>query len=238
MIRICICDDKIEDINKLMEYSKWFIKEHSQNPVKVQPFESPYDLLQAISEHGGFDLYILDIIMPHLNRIDIARKIRERGEKAEILFLTTSREYAVEAFDVKASGYLIKPVKKSDFEREVLGCINNLSPKENPSIMLKTKYGMHKANIKEIVTVESFNHSRVCTLADGTVLETAATLSSLYEQLRQYQSFFIPHRAYIVNLEYVNGLATTELTMADGRHIPISRKIYPKLKQAYIDYTF
>ena len=238
MIRIGICDDRSEDIQTLQAYANWFGERHPEFPLKADAFSSPFDLLQAIREGGGYDVYLLDIIMPHLNGIDVAQKVRERGETAELLFLTTSREYAVEAFGVKASGYLIKPVQKIDFEQEMLNCIQNLAPKENPAILLKTKEGIRRMHIREIVMVESFNHSRVCILSDGTAVETSVTLSSLYEQLQEYACFFLPHRAYIVNLDYVNGLTPTELMMAGGQRVPVSRNIYPKLKEAYMRYAF
>lgn len=238
MIRIGICDDTKQDLHKLEEYVLWFSEKHPEYPLKAETFTSSYDILDALEERGGYDLYLLDIIMPFLNGIDVAKRIRKRGETAEILFLTTSREYAVEAFGVKASGYLVKPVKKQDFEREVLHCVSNLKPSENPSILLKTKEGIRKVHIQELVMVESFNHTRICTLSDGKALETSATLSSLYEQLKQYPRFYLPHRAYIVNFEYVNGLTPKELLMVNGRQVPISRNIYPKLKEAYINYTF
>lgn len=56
-------------------------------------------------------MYLLDIVMPHLTGIETAKRIRARGETAEIMFLTTSREYALDAFSVKASDYLLKPLK-------------------------------------------------------------------------------------------------------------------------------
>lgn len=238
MIRIGVCDDRREDIEKLQAYAAWFGEKHPEFPLKADAFTSPYDLLQAIHGGGGYDIYLLDIIMPRLNGIDVARKVRERGERSEILFLTTSREYAVEAFVVKASGYLIKPVQKADFEREMLNCIRNLAPNENPAILLKTKEGIRRIHIREIVMIESFNHSRICILSDGKTVETSATLSSLYEQLQKYTCFFLPHRAYVVNLEFVNGLTPTELLMVDGRRVPVSRNIYPKLKEAYMRYAF
>lgn len=238
MIRMGICDDKNNDRKKLLEYAGAFAAAHPEHPLKAEAFASPYDLLQAAGDRGGFDLYLLDIIMPHLSGIDLAARIRERGEPAEILFLTTSREYAVEAFGVKASGYLLKPVQQADFDREVLGCIRNLAPGENPALLLKTRYGLRRVPIRELVMVESFNHRRVCTLADGTTVETPATLSSLYEQLRQYPCFFLPHRAYIINMDYVNGLTPAGLLMAGGQKVPISRNVYSKLKEAYMKYTF
>lgn len=236
MLRICICDDRSEDNKILQEYAEAFSKEHPEFPLKADAFTSPYELLQAVGDRGGYDIYLLDIIMPKLSGIEIAERIRARGERAEILFLTISREYAIEAFGVKASGYLMKPVKRRELEEALLHCIHNLAPKENPAILLKTRKGMRKVQIREIVTIESFNHSRICTLVNGTSIETPATLTSLYEQLSRYPGFFVPHRAYIVNLDYICGLTSTELLLTDGRRIPVSRNIYPKLKATYLDY--
>lgn len=103
MIQLAICDDRMADIQKLLAYAGWFTEKHPEIPLKAESFTSPYELLQAVNDRGGFDLYLLDVLMPHLSGIDIARRIRKRGETAEILFLTTSREYALEAFGVKAA---------------------------------------------------------------------------------------------------------------------------------------
>lgn len=238
MLRVCICDDKESDIKEIRRLAGLFSEEHPELPIEIRVFGSPCDLLDRIAESGGFDLYLLDIVMPHLTGMDVAKQIRKRGETAEILFLTTSREYALDAFSVKASDYLLKPVKKADFDQAVLSCIRNLAPKENPSLMLKVKEGFRKVHIQELVSVESFNHRRLCTLADGTAVETASTLSSLFEQLQGYRCFFIPHRAYIVNLNFVSGLTSSELLLAGGKRIPVARGAYPALKAAYLEYAF
>lgn len=103
---------------------------------------------------------------------------------------------------------------------EVLHCIHNLAPRENPAIPLKTREGIRRVHIQELVMVESFNHDRVCTLADGTMFKTPVTLSSLYEKLKEYPCFFLPHRAYIVNFNFVNGLTQTELLISNRRRVP------------------
>ena len=238
MIKIAICDDRPEEAEAIQKLAQEFSESHSEYPLGTRIFSSPYDLLDCIGKSGGFDLYILDILMPHLDGIELARKIRERGEPAEILFLTISREYGVEAFTVQAAGYLVKPVKKEEFEKVFHACMDSLAPKDNPSLLLKTKYGIRKVPVRRIVMAESFNHRYVCMLADGTAIEVSDTLSSLYEQLHTYPGFFMPHRAYIVNLEYVNGLTSSELFMANGKNVPVSRKNYNDLKAAYMDYVF
>lgn len=236
LIRMCICDDNRADVEELRRLVQLYSEEHPQFPITIDVFKSAYDLLDFVSEHGGFDIYLLDIIMPDIDGMELAKRIRERGEPAEILFLTVSREYAVEAFHVKASNYLLKPIQKADFDSEVSDCIYKLEPKDKPSLLLKTKEGMRKIAIRELVMIESFNHSRSCTLADGTIVETAATLVSLYEELCVYPCFYMPHRAYIVHLDYVHGLANSELLLSNGKRLPVSRKVYGDLKTVFLDY--
>lgn len=238
MIRCCICDDKTEDGALLLALAEGFSREHPQWPLRVDVFHSPYDLLEAVRDRGGYDLYLLDVLMPHLSGVEVAQKLRERGERAQVLFLTVSREYAVDAFAVKASGYLVKPIQKEAFDREVLECVRRLAPRDNPAIVLKTKAGLRRVGVRELVLVESFNHCRVCTLAEGDTVETAVTLSALQEQLREYPCFARPHRAYLVNLDFAQGLTRTELLMTGGRRVPVSRNAYGRLKRIYLNYIF
>ena len=236
MLRVGICDDKQEDIDEIKDLAVRFSAEHPETPVQIQVYDSPYDLLDDIEKTGGFDLYLLDIIMPRMNGVDLARRIRERKERAEILFLTISREYAVDAFNVKASGYLLKPVQKPDFDEAVLDCIRRLLPEERPALILKLKNGFQRVPIHELVSIESFNHNQVCTLSDGSMLETAVTLLELMEELKEYPVFVQPHRAYIVNMEFIRKLSSYELLMTNGKWIPVSRNRYGKLKNTYLTY--
>ena len=236
MLRIGICDDNQDDIDQIRNLTIRFSQEHPETPVEIQVYNLPYDLLDDIEKTGGFDLYLLDVVMPHMSGVDLARRIRKRKEQAEILFLTVSREYAVDAFSVKASGYLIKPVKKSDFDEAVLACIHRLSPEGRPSLMLKLKDGLQRVPIHELAYIESFNHNQVCTLSDGSTLETAVTLSELMEELKEYPAFIRPHRAYIVNMDFIRKLVGYELLMTNGKRIPIPQSGYGKLKSAYLTY--
>ena len=236
MLRIGICDDKQEDIDWIKGLADRFSADHPEMPVQIQVYDLPYDLLDDIEKTGGFDLYLLDVIMPHMTGLDLARRIRERKERAEILFLTVSREYAVDAFSVKASGYLIKPVKKSDFDEAVLDCIRRLSPEGRPALILKLKDGFQRVPLHELVYIESFNHNQVCTLSDGSVLETAVTLSKLMKELKEHPAFIRPHRAYIVNMEFIRKLTGYELLLTNGKRIPVPQSGYGKLKNAYLTY--
>ena len=236
MLKLCICDDCTTEVNKIKDLIKLSWKEHQDLSIQVTSFSSAFDLLDHIETNGGFDLYLLDIIMPCMSGMELARCIRKRMEKAEILFLTTSREYAVEAFGVEATGYLLKPIRQDAFNQALHSCIKKLKPKENPSLLLKTKEGIRKVHIHELLSVESIRHSYRCTLIDGTTLEVSGTISSFYEQLKSYACFYMPHRAFIINFDYVCGLMTTTILMENGKEIPVSRNSYIALKNTYMDY--
>lgn len=238
MIEIALCDDNSEDIEAIRSFAEHFAAEHSEFPIRLSAFTSAAELLKAIEEKSGFDLYILDVMMPEMTGIQLAEIIRGRGEQAEILFLTVSREYAVDAFAVHASGYLMKPVSKESFDEEVLRAVQKLTNEKSAALTVKTKDGMRRIPLHNLVMVESFNHTRALTMSDGSVLETSATLSELFEALSGHQNFYMPHRAYIVNLDYSMGIKRCELLMFGNRRIPIPRRQYSIMQELFSNYFF
>ena len=174
--------------------------------------------------------------MPHMSGIELASKIRQRGERAKLLFLTTSREYGIEAIGVKASGYLLKPIKEQAFFDALLSCMEELAPENHPSVMIRTKLGLTRVQLSELVMIESFDHVRELTLLGGGTLETTATLSELGELLKESAAFLFPHRAYIVNMEYIRSIGNNRILMTNGKQVPVSKKAYAEVKSAYLEY--
>lgn len=238
MLTLCICDDSPEDTTQIRALADRFVQEHPELGLRTEFFSSPFDLLEHLDEKGGFDLYLLDILMPHMKGIELARRIRERGEPAELIFLTISREYALDAFEVDASGYLVKPVGWEKFQRALVASVHRLGGAEVPSFLLRTKAGLRKILFRELVMVESFDHDRVCTLSDHSKAVTADTLSSLMERISFDHRFFSPHRAYIINLEHITALNGPSVTLSTGRCVPVSRPKLAALKKAYMDFLF
>lgn len=236
MLTCCICDDDANDLSAIRALAEGFIMAHPEFPLTIQTFSSPYDLLEHLEAKGGFDLYLLDILMPQMAGLDLAQCIQKRKEPSELLFLTSSREYALDAFNVSACGYLVKPIDQEKFENALLRAAQRLARPENPSLLLKTRDGFRKLPFRELVVVESFNHDRVCTLADGSKYVTSDTLTSLMERLSNDPRFFSPHRSYIINLEYITALHAGNVLLANSQRVPVSQAILPTLKRAYVEY--
>lgn len=236
MLTCCICDDDPKDLAEIAALTEDLSRAHPEYALTVQTFSSARDLLKRLEAEGGFDLYLLDVLMPEMAGLELARQIRKRQEPAELLFLTVSREYALEAFDVAACGYLVKPLDRTRFEEAMLRAVGRLAKPENSSLLLKTRDGLRKLPFRELVAVESFNHDRVCTLADETKYVTADTLTSLMERLGTDPRFFSPHRAYIINLEHITALNADNVLLSNGQRIPVAQATLPALKRAYVQY--
>lgn len=238
MIEVALCDDNREDIEKLNGLAERFALEHEDIPMRFSSFGSAEELLEHIESSGGFDLYILDVIMSEMTGIRFAETLRGRDDPAEIVFLTVSPEYALDAFSVFASGYLIKPVSTEDFNKTILRAVQKITREKNETITLKTKDGLRRIPLSKIVMIESFNHTREITMSDNSVLETPATLSELFELLSGYDRFFMPHRSYIANLDYLVGIVCYDLLMSGDRRIPIPKNQFVTVQEFVQDYFF
>lgn len=238
MIEIALCDDNAEDIETIKTLAERFAAEHSEFPIRLSAFASAAELLEHIEENSGFDLYILDVLMPEVSGIRLAEVLRSRGEHAEIVFLTVSRDYAVDAFSVRASGYLLKPVRKEQFDETMLWVVQKLDREKNEVLTVKTKDGLRRIQLHKIVMIESFNHTREITLTDNSVLETPSTLSELFEQLGGHENFYMPHRAYIANLDHSVGIVRYDLLMLGDRRIPIPKNQFAAVQEFVREHFF
>ncbi len=238
LIEIALCDDNAEDMESLKTLAKEFSDEHEEFPIHLSAFSSAEELLEYIEENSGFDLYILDVMMPGLSGIQFAEELRSRGEHAEIVFLTVSRDYAVDAFSVYACGYLLKPVVKDRFDKTVFRAVQKLAREKNEALTVKTREGLRRIPLHKIVMIESFNHIRRITMTDDSTLETPSTLSELFEQLKGYGNFYMPHRAYIANLDNSVGIVRYDLLMLGNRRIPIPKRQFAAVQELVRNHFF
>ena len=112
MIRLAVCDDDVNTLESVGRMAREYGGLNPQWGISVYQFRSAYDLLGRNEDREpGFHIYLMDILMPGVNGIEAAQRIRKMDEEAVIIFMTTSEEFAIESFKATPLSYLVKPIR-------------------------------------------------------------------------------------------------------------------------------
>ena len=234
-MKIGICDDEVyfvEATRSLLE--QW----GQQNKVALTIFQftNGDDLIQA-QQTECMDLILLDVIMPLLNGMDTARELRAKNQKVPIIFLTSSREFAVDSYDVRAFHYLIKPVQNTAFFSVMDDFYVSLD-KRKETFFAKIAGGCCNITLEETELLEAQNKEVVVYLSNGTQIEIRELFSDCAGIFTPEKGFFRCHRSYIVNMKYIEQFTKTQIITKSGIAIPISRNNYVAFKETYFTYMF
>lgn len=234
-MKIAVCDDEIQFVDAICPLLEQWAKECGMK-LTLYRFTNGDDLVKA-HQLESMDLIILDVIMPLLNGIDTARELRSMNQTVPIIFLTSSREFAVDSYEVKALNYLMKPV---DHEKlflildEFLKSFN-LS---KASFTAKTADGFCRIVIADVDFLEAQNKQVLVHLTGDRVIAIRELFSKCAEVFSPENGFYCCHRSYIVNLGNVERFSKTEVTTLSHSVIPISRNNYAAFKEAYFNHMF
>lgn len=235
MIKIAVLDDDQNELSSVLKLLEEFQREHTDYSVTVMSFTEPFALLEYTHDHGGFDVYLLDIIMRNLTGIECAQKLRERGDSGEIIFLTVSHEYGIDAFGVNAVGYLLKPIQASALSERLISVFGRINYSQPPLLVKLSDGGVHALHIEKILYIESFGKKQSVYLSDGQILQTQMSLMEWRKRLEAYPSFYSPHRSYVVNFEHVTGIDAYGLSVG-GCKIPVSRTVLKTVQDRFFEY--
>lgn len=124
MIRIAVCDDSPDFLQRAVDMvERW--SQQCGIPTEIYPFDNG-DALLSKNAVTHMDIIFLDIIMPLQNGIDTAKELRQNDNAAKIIFLTSSPEFALESYEVKAQGYLLKPVTYEKLRKSLMTAVTPL----------------------------------------------------------------------------------------------------------------
>lgn len=246
MFQIALCDNEKESLQQTLNAARPFFEKHPEIHGDIKTFESPQELLDYWKAHKGekkgcrlFDVYILDIMMPKMNGIELGKRIRAFGEKAPIVYLTSFKEYGYQAFGVQARDYLLKPVDSQKLVTVLEDIYSSLKRERADFFCVKTKEGMHNISLWNLVCAERIERSILYHMRDGSILAGLAIRGRFEEEVAfilENPRFIQPHKSYLVNMQYIKDFMANELIMEDGTLIPISRNRRGEIKKIYLKY--
>lgn len=238
MIHIAICDDSKQERQILAALFKRYQELHA-TPLQIHIFQNGFSLLDAIDQGKRFDITILDILMPGENGIEIARNIRASGTDTEIIFLTSSPEYAVDSYEVKAQNYLLKPVTEEKFFASIDSILAELDEKDTASFIIYTTEKQYsRIRVSSLVYGEVTHRTITLHLADQTMISAVMTFTEFQDILKAYPDIIYPHRSYAVNMNYIQYVTKSDIILTDGQKIPLSRNNYTKISEQFLNFAY
>lgn len=234
-MKIAVCDDEIQFIDAICPLLEQWAEECGIK-LTLYRFTNGDDLVEA-HQSESMDLIILDVIMPLLNGIDTARELRSMNQTVPIIFLTSSREFAVDSYEVKALNYLIKPVDREKLFLTLDEFLKSFNLAK-ASFTAKTADGFCRIVIDDVDYLEAQNKQVLVHLMGGRTIVIRELFSKCAEVFSPENGFCCCHRSYIVNLGNVEQFSKTEVTTACHSAIPISRNNYAAFKEAYFSHMF
>lgn len=234
-MKIAICDDEEIFIDSTCTFvEQWAAKNNIS--LTLFRFTNGDDLIDA-HKTERMDLIILDVIMPLFNGIDTARELRETDQTVPIIFLTTSREFAVDSYEVKAFNYLIKPVDDGKLSDVLDDFLKTLQPSKN-TFIAQTDEGFLQIIVSDVDYLEAQNKQVLFHMSDGSMISVHERFSKCAEIFSPENGFFRCHRSYIVNLSCVKQFSKSEIITFQHASIPISRNSYEAFKEIYFQHMF
>lgn len=230
-MRIAICDDE-KNIRELIGN-----KVEKQYPETEIVFFSSGEELLLSDMH--IDILFLDIQMPGRDGMETARELRQRDNDVIIIFVTAVEEYVFQAFDVRAFNYIVKPIDDAKFtdvlQRAVdeLGSMNKYVREPEDKYVMISNCGVHtKVILDEIVYAEVFNRKVVIHKMNDEI-EYYGKMSDL--EALAGESFFRPHRAYLINFKYVEKYDAATIYLEKGTVLMAKLK-FPEFVKKYMKY--
>lgn len=234
-MKIAVCDDEKKFIDELCPLLETWARQHDI-PLSIFQFTNGDELIEA-HRNQCMDLIFLDVIMPLLNGMDTARELRRDDTSVPIIFLTSAREFALESYEVRAFQYLLKPLEKEKLYH-VLDIFLESCLLPERSFTAQTADGFRKIPIADVCYLEAQNKCVLVCLADNRTIEIRERLSKCMESFSPDNGFFLCHRSYIVNFNYVEQFTKSSLVTSSQVTIPIARNRYIAFKEAYFRYMF
>lgn len=239
LLKVVVCDDEdfyIGDITRLLSN---YAEAKPEPGLSVVTYTSPFALLDDLDRGKAADLYLLDIFMDVMNGMELARSLRRSLPECQIIFLTTSREHAVEAFEVGAAYYLEKPVDKERFCAAMDRATAALIKKPLQHLLCQTAGGgVELVPFSEIILVESLRKEQRLELTRGRTLLVHETLFTITEKLVVNEAFVSPHRSFVVNLKQAVKIDAESIVMTNGTRVPLSRNNFLKIKERFMRCLF
>ncbi len=232
MYRVAICDDNAADGQRMLKLTKQILFERNLE-ADFSLYADPDDLLADIQkENNRYDLLLLDILFDKTDGINLAKSLRDKGERGAIIYTTDSRDYAVDGYKVQASDYLLKPIELKLLAESISRVL-----KRHDTLLVEVDGILRNIPISDIQYAESAGNYVILQIFNQKeVARMRATLSEAEQKLGPNR-FARCHKGYLVNLGQIREVRTSHILLHDGAAVPLGRQYRIELRKRILNYV-
>lgn len=230
MLSIAVCDDEVMECCKIAGKIREILNE-LKIPCVIQQFFSGRELIQS-SDH--FDIIFLDIIMRDLDGMQTAQLFREKAFDKMLIFISSSREYVFEAYDVEAFWYLLKPIDENKLKRVLQKAVLKIQA-HSQEFMIISKERQKKKLFLDNICYFEIRGRRIDVHEMNGVFTYYEQISVLENNLRG-KGFFRCHKSYLINLKHVDAYNRQEVFLDNGGTIVIAKRRYDEFCREVLAY--
>ncbi len=235
-MQIALCDDEKAYHETIKDLIGQYKRANPDRSLSLSSFYSGKELLNHVDEHGGFDLYILDCVMPEMDGIELGTALRRRGDQGMFFYLTTSPDFALDSYRVDALDYLLKPVDKPLFFRSLDKAFSYFSRTTREMVSVKTAGSIRILPVADIRYAERAG-KRICYyMTDGSMIRGVTFNGSFIDaasDLLSHNGMLLVGSSFVVNLTHVMEVTKTDMVLTGDLRVPIPRRIYDDVKKAW-----
>lgn len=236
-MKLVICDDNLKDLNELESLLIKYGNHRSDICFEIEKFSDASTLLHKLQHSEAADIYILDIIMSQITGIDLGNEIRKNNALSIIIYVTTSDVFAMDAYNIHALRYLLKPIEENIFFEALDYTLSHMAARSDSVYVVKTKAGLKSILYSQIEYIENSSRKLKIYLTNGekvTSIYIRESFEKEIEELINSKNFVYVHKSFLINMNYVRTVLQNTVVMDSGINIPISKKKYSDVKREYL----
>ena len=233
-MRIALCDDDEKALLKNQEILKECLCE-CKIAAEIKTYQSSDFLLYDIQENNYFDLLLLDIEMPRINGMQIARDVKKLSPESLVIFITSHSEYAIDSFELSVFRYIEKgPNIKEKLSYALIDGLNYIEIQKDQMYTIITPTRYERIPYRKILYMQKDGKYTVLTTLNGET-QVRKSLTEVYEEIKSEEFVYID-RSCIVNLVHLMRIEKMDAVMRNGVSLPISKKRLGILKDLINEY--
>lgn len=234
-INIAIYDDEITALEKIKDEVLDIANARS---VRVEIFtysdaKKAVDVLCSIEEH--FDILLLDINMPKLTGLEVAKLVRAYNENIILIFISAHEQYVFKSIEYNPFRYIRKNKLSEELSLALKAAFIRLENEKDKSIIVKTDAGEARLYYSEIMYYEIADRRLNIYLSNGKKLLAWKTIKELVEELND-EKFIKLHSGCVVNVKYISEFSNYDVTLDNGKRLIVSRRRLKEVKEGLVKY--